>query len=143
MARLIAAFIFLALFSSCQQIFFYLTTMASEPAEQHFSPPESRPTALPGKNDITILLYNEDGIYAYSGTNLNSGNKYNYNSIRNLLKERKTKMGNRFGVFIKEGDAGNYKNTTNMLDQMAINDIKNYTLAETTESEKNFIKQLK
>ena len=142
MARLIVAFIFLALFSSCQQIFFYLTSMA-EPVPQEVFAPESTPTAIPGKNDITILLYNENNIYAYSGTNIYSGNKYNYNSIRNFLKEKKTKMGNRFGVFIKEGGPGNYKNTVNMLDQMAINDIKNYSMAVPTESEKNFIKQLK
>lgn len=143
MARLIVAVIFLTLFSSCQQIFFYLTTMTNEPVEVNVSPPETRATERQNKNDITILLYNENNIYAYSGTNINNGKKYNYNSIRNFLKEKKTKTGNQLRVIIKAGTPGNYKNTVNILDQMAINDIKKYALADPTGSEKNFIKELK
>lgn len=143
MARLIAAFIFLTLFSSCQQILFYLTTMTSEPAEQNVYAPTTTPTIILGKNDITILLYNENNIYAYSGTNINSGKKYNYNSISSFLKEKKIATGNQLSVIIKPGAGGTYKNTVDMLDQMAINDIKNYTLTDQREIEKNFIKQLK
>ena len=143
MVRLIIAFIFLTLFSSCQQIFFYLTAMTTEPTEQTIYAPTSKATVIAGKNDITILLYNENNIYAYSGQNMKNGKKYNYNSISKFLKQKKGAAGNQFSVIIKAAAGGTYKNTVDILDQMAINDIKNYVLTDQSEIEKNFLKELK
>jgi biopolymer transport protein ExbD len=85
----------------------------------------------------------KNNIYAYSGTNMRSGKKYNYTSISNFIKERKTSLGDQLKIFIKTDQDVDYKSTVNMLDQMAINNIKKYSLIGQNENEKNFIKQLK
>ncbi len=144
MIRLIIAFIFITTLSSCQQIFFWLTTATSNQTPIEVSPPKTT-AVLPilSKNDITILMYKGNNIYAYSGTNISNGEKYNSNSISTLLKKRKNSLGDHFIVFIKTDSNVQYKSTVDMLDQMTINDIKKYSLTELNDNEKSFIKQIR
>jgi biopolymer transport protein ExbD len=130
--------------SSCQQIFFWLATATNNQTPIEVSPPKTTASdPIPSKNDIIILMYNGNNIYAYSGTNISNGKKYNYNSINSLLKKRKNSLGDHFIVFIKTDANVQYKSTVDMLDQMTINDIKKYSLTELNDNEKSFIKQIK
>ncbi len=53
------------------------------------------------------------------------------------------KLGKSLEVIIKADEQATYKNTVNMLDEMVINDIKDYKMAEWSGEEKKLIRGIK
>ena len=144
MLRIFLAFIFISMLSSCQLVNFYLTTMMSEPTSVEISPPKTSPSpTYPSKTDLTILMYDQNNIYAYSGTDISKGKKYNNVFISKLLREKAAIAGTQLKIFIKEDKSVGYKSTVDILDQMTRNNIKQYFLTELNDNEKNFIKQIR
>jgi biopolymer transport protein ExbD len=86
---------------------------------------------------FTVILTDSNKIYYYSGkfsTNAVIG-KTGFKEIRNIIKEKNKSVGPGFVVLIKGDVKSTYKNTVDMLDEMAINDIKRYALVDLTDEE--------
>ncbi|HLK30626.1 MAG TPA: hypothetical protein VKT28_18755 [Puia sp.] len=93
------------------------------------------------KDAITVITFENEGIYAYSGTNIKSGEKYTYNQFRKFLLDKKSR-GDIY-VIIKPSKSCTYKNTVNMLDEMTIDNIKKYALVDLTKDEEKYLEELK
>lgn len=90
---------------------------------------------------LTVILYGQTGIYVYEKGDLARGKKIEYKDFRSLLKNKKTSDKELF-VVIKPGTTATYKNTVDMLDEMAISDISKYAIVDINENEAKFIDSL-
>lgn len=120
----------------------------SQPESMRLSLPgdEKSVQTLPSEKEITILIYDENKLYSYKGTNISLGAKYSYdnpNSIREYLKKMKDQQKDELVVIIKPLNSSNYKGVINIMDEMSINDIKKYSLVDPSDTDEQFIKQLK
>jgi biopolymer transport protein ExbD len=92
-------------------------------------------------NGLVILIFDEDGIYAYSGKNIEAGKKYTYDELKGFLAGKKGD-GN-FSVVIRPSSTSTYKNTVNMLDVMTREGIKKYKLIDISKEEERYINQIR
>ncbi len=92
-----------------------------------------------------ILLENEI-LYCYQNSDIKNGAFYSLgrvNSFRKELLRVKKMRGRRFYVIIKPAKNATYKSIVDILDEMTINNIKNYTLVNATEEETRLIRTQK
>ena len=95
---------------------------------------------------ITIIIFKNDRLYCYTGNDLNNGKEFSFetgNSIRQFLLQRKKEVNvDDFAVVIKAASNASYKTTVDVLDEMKINNIKNYSMLELSVAEERFINEL-
>ena len=95
---------------------------------------------------ITIIVFKNDRLYCYTGNDLNHGKEFSFkteNSIREFLLQRKKEVNaDDFAVVIKAASNASYKTTVDVLDEMKINNIKNYSMLEVSAAEERFINEL-
>lgn len=122
--------------------FFYTTTTASSPTVMTLNMPKDENTDsyqnVPTR--LTVLLLKNDMVYGYYASTITGGRSLELKEVRDLIQEGiKKYTRDSLVVIIKPGEEATYKNTVDMLDEMAINDIKKYSLVDISNEEKEFI----
>lgn len=128
--------------------FIFTTTMSSPAAMQLFMPKDTDNKEEQNKakesGALTIMLGKGDQVYYYEGQLLPDGSNFkstNFKGIRDVLinKKRSTPPED-LVVVIKPNDEATYKNTVDILDEMAINEIKRFALVDITPQENEPLK---
>ncbi|MFT3935206.1 MAG: biopolymer transporter ExbD [Chitinophagaceae bacterium] len=114
----------------------------------NFKKPESVHLNLPQEEQVksikptdktyTILLLKNDIAYVYLGEDPErkvAMAKISDSAIKNCLIEGQKKYKNDFFVIIKPLKDASYRNTVDILDEMISNDIKRYSMIESTEAD--------
>lgn len=128
--------------------FIFTSTMSSPAAMQLFMPKDTDKKEEQNKakesGALTILLGKADQVYYYEGQLAPDGSNFkstNFKGIRDVLidKKRKTSADD-LVVVIKPNEEATYKNTVDILDEMAINEIKRFALVDITPNENEPLK---
>ncbi|WP_225979965.1 ExbD/TolR family protein [Pseudobacter ginsenosidimutans] len=124
--------------------FFIFTTTMSEPtAMRLFLPkdtekPEDQ-NKVKASGALSIMLGKDNQIFYYAGELLPDGSNFKsatFKEIRQvIIDKKKTTNPEDFVVVIKPGPESTYKNTVDMLDEMAINEVKRYALVDIFDQE--------
>jgi biopolymer transport protein ExbD len=143
MARIFSVIILLVLVVIA--VFMYTVNTADTKAQKLFLPKDSEKKEDLAKNNdpkkwLTLLLTENNEIFYYRGKFDNDVaiNKTDYGAVREVLLNMKKELGDGMLVIIKTGGAS-YKNTVDILDEMAIGDIKKYALVDIMEQEEKRI----
>jgi biopolymer transport protein ExbD len=142
--------------------FFIFTTTMSTPATMKMYMPKDEKdpknqTEVKESGALTILLGKDNGIYYYEGKLKEDGSNFKsstYKEIRDeIINKKKAVMenGERLGypkdtldkdffVVIKPNPEATYKNTVDILDEMAINQVHRFGLVDISEDENKLIK---
>jgi biopolymer transport protein ExbD len=144
--------------------FFMLTTSLNKPQSMNLAMPDKNKEepddkqAVANDRTMTILLGKDNGVLWYFGEFAEpivapTESAYGKEGIRQVILQRKAavdavykgqtdKDGNPLGliVIIKASDKTHYKNLIDILDEMAITDIKIYAIGDITEPEVQLLK---
>jgi len=136
--------------------FFIFTTEVSKPAITNlFMPKDGDPTKVPQSKSLTILLDNNDQIFYYNG-DLNEAIKNNQvfltsyneiNGIGNVIRQKQNQLAKRkidkkeLIILIKLSTNTSYKNVVDILDEMLINEVTRYMIADPENEEKMFLER--
>ena len=140
-----------AVFTVLPAIFFVVTTRMAQPEPlQVFAPAEDTTEydtfIEKPKNSLTFVLGKDDKIGYYAGQLRKDGANMSIcdiGHVRQLIVERKREVGDKkLQVFISRSDASSYKTTVDLLDEMTINNVRNYLLTYITDEEKQLINKL-
>lgn len=124
--------------------FFIFTTTMSEPtAMRLFLPKDTEKPEEQNKvkasGALSIMLGKENQVFYYGGELLPDGSNFKsatFKEIRQvIIDKKKTTNPEDFVVVIKPGPESTYKNTVDMLDEMAINEVKRYALVDIFDQE--------
>lgn len=128
--------------------FFVFTTTMSEPtALRLFLPkdtekPEDQ-NKVKNSGVLTVMMNRANNVFYYEGELMPDGSNFkpsNFKDIRDvILNKKKNTKPEDFVVIIKPGPEATYKNTVDMLDEMAIGDVKRYALVDITPQDLQFI----
>jgi hypothetical protein len=96
------------------------------------------------KTKLTLILLKDDKVFGYYGDFIKGGRSVS-NSETDKLIEDGFKMFSKDSlvVVIKPTEEASYKATVDILDKMAINDIKKYSMIDVSKEEKEFINKSK
>ena len=138
--------------------FFIFTTEISKPAATNlYMPHKGDPTNIPDSKSLTILLSNNDKVFYYYGTEAKAiKNKQIYEAsfneiddLGNIIRQRQIELEKRkidrkeLIVLIKPGKQSSYKNVVNTLDEMLINGVTRYAIADIEAEEEIFLNSIK
>lgn len=123
--------------------FIFTSTMSSPAAMQLFMPKDTDKKEEQNKakesGALTVLLGKGDQVYYYEGQLAPDASNFkstNFKGIRDVLIDKKRRTAAEdFVVVIKPNEEATYKNTVDMLDEMAINEIKRFALVDITPQE--------
>lgn len=87
----------------------------------------------------TILLLQNDLAFTYENNNADQGRMYKMDEIRPAIMKFSK---NQFFFQIKTSPKASYSSTINLLDEMTINNVKNYEIINPTKEEQNLIDKL-
>ena len=91
-----------------------------------------------------MILLGGNKIYYYNGDSVKHGKLIDFAGFRPILLEKKKNTDPKdLVVVIKPANNSTYKNAVDALDEMAINDIKRYAMADVTEMEQLVVDALK
>lgn len=139
--------------------FFVITTELSKPGAMGLNmPKDGPPIELGQSNAMTILISKENSLFYYYGdwqTASKSGQVYpadfsGDNSIRKqiILKQQQlaadpSQKEGREGLMllIKATEKASYENLVDILDEVAINDVKKYAVVKITTEESGWLRQ--
>jgi len=125
--------------------FFMLTASLNKPQSMELNMPEKdsdQVTTVSGDNAISIVLAQNNEVYYYIGVDNPQVEKTNMAGIREVILKRQQDVQQRTGdadkmtVLIKAQSKAKYQNLVEMLDEMAITNVKRYALVDysTTDS---------
>jgi len=136
--------------------FFIFTTEISKPAITNlFMPKDGDSTKVPQSKSLTILLDNNDQIFYYNG-DMNEAIKNNQifqtsyneiNGIGNVIRQKQNQLGKRktdkkeLVILIKPFTNTSYRNVVDILDEMLINEVTRYMIADPENEEKMFLER--
>ncbi|PVD50049.1 biopolymer transporter ExbD [Terrimonas sp.] len=120
--------------------FFIFTSVVAKPAALKFLlPAEGSPTPVPKTKTITILPDDNNSIICYEGIANEQPVIHHFktsdNGLRNFIMDKRKRMSNAgispdsLIVVIKPGDGSDYGQLMNVLDEMAICEVKRHALA--------------
>lgn len=143
MARIFSLIVLLVLVIIA--VFIYTANTAHPEALKLFLPIDEGKDSgihLPEKaKAFTIILAGSDDIYYYQGAfNASMVTKTDYKTLRAIIADKKKQLGDNLVVIIKPHEKASYTNTVNMLDEMAIGDIKRYALVDITKEDIDYLK---
>jgi biopolymer transport protein ExbD len=123
--------------------FFVLVTSFSQSRAMDLKIPAKEPPInnmeVKESKVLQLVLADHNKVYWYRGMgkeNIDSIDFSNTDGLRNIIKIRKNEVRQKWGsdsvmiVLIKPMKQSNYKNLVDALDEMAINGVKTYMLAE-------------
>lgn len=135
--------------------FFVFTTTVSQPAAMPMRLPadSDSPTNVKESTALTIIPIGKDKVFYYHGTLANAEDKGQYgitgfsvsSGIGNIIRqkqqalERSGMARDELMVVIRPSDNCRYQNVVDALDEMTINTVTRYALADITDAEKNFL----
>ncbi|MBC7921703.1 MAG: biopolymer transporter ExbD [Ferruginibacter sp.] len=127
--------------------FFMLATTFSKPKTMELVMPEKpKPDDLPPKvqerNVLTVLLAKDNKVVWYQGITNPQPTVTNYSStgIRKVLLEKSREVGKKFVVLIKPSDGSTYRNVVDILDEMAITNVRSYALVDIATTDTDLLK---
>jgi len=132
-------------------LFFLTTCQTSEPV--NVTTEQTKPTVYlteprdEGQKDfrdvttkLTLILMNNDSLYAFEGANPNNGKFYKHSEVRSVIKTAKKHYADKdFVVVIKPASKAIYSQTVNVLDEMVINKIERYSINKLFPGEKKLL----
>ena len=138
--------------------FFIFTTEISKPAAINlYMPHKGDSTNIPDSKSLTILLSNNNKVFYYYGTEAKAiKNKQIYQAsfneidgLGNIIRQKQIELEKRkidrkeLIVLIKPGKQSSYKNVVNTLDEMLINGVTRYAIADIEAEEEIFLNSIK
>ena len=127
--------------------FFMLATTFSKPKTMELVMPEKpKPDDLPPKVQertvLTILLAKNNKVVWYQGITNPQPTVTNYSStgVRKVLLEKSREVGKKFVVLIKPSDGSTYRNVVDILDEMAITNVRSYALVDIATTDVDLLK---
>jgi len=124
--------------------FFILTTRLLQPFAMKLEVPEENNIDAPPVNIekvLTLMLGDDNKIYWYSADNPTQVTDFSSQGIRKVLLTHNNKIKNMV-VLIKPSKDAAYRNIVDILDEMAIVDIKHYFLVSFTQQDEDRMKNL-
>ncbi len=127
--------------------FFIFTTTLAEPTAMNLNmPKDTKDPNLENKvkesGSLTLMLGKSNVIYYYYGSDPTKMQTSGYKDLRKIiLDKRKTTPADDLYIIIKPDKDATYKNAVDVLDEMTINDIKRYSMIDTTPEEYKLIQQ--
>lgn len=130
--------------------FFMLTTALTKPLVMEVNKPEddtsntdSRQT-IREKDLLTLVLGENDKLYWFIGQTAPEINVTDYSEVgvRKVLTTKKAEI-QRLHVFIKGSKGSRYKNLVDIMDEMLITEIKNYSIVDMTRDDDKLIAEFK
>ena len=124
--------------------FFIFTTTMSSPKAMHMILPKDVPDdkrILVKESAVLILMpAAHNRLYYYEGKDPSKLQAAPFNDIREIIlnKKRRTDTAD-FMIVLKPAPEASYKNTIDMLDEMAINEVKRYALTDISPSENQLV----
>lgn len=127
--------------------FIFTTTMSTPTAMKLFMPkdadkPEDQNKAKES-GALTIMLGKDNNVFYYEGILDPAGANFkssNFKEIRDvIINKKKSTNAEDFVVVIKPNEESKYKNVIDLLDEMAINEVKRYAMVDIAESENQLI----
>jgi biopolymer transport protein ExbD len=129
---LITFFIFTTTVASPTAMKFYLPKDVDKPEEQN---------KVKESGAFTIMLGKADQVYYYEGLDPTQIKATNFKGIRDeILRKKKSTNPEDLVMIIKPSDDATYKNTVDMLDEMAIAEIKRYAMVDISPVEYEILK---
>jgi biopolymer transport protein ExbD len=129
---LITFFIFTTTVASPTAMKFYLPKDVDKPEEQN---------KVKESGAFTIMLGKQDQVYYYEGLDPTQIKATNFKGIRDeILRKKKSTNPEDLVMIIKPSDDATYKNTVDMLDEMAIAEIKRYAMVDISPVEYEILK---
>ena len=129
---------------SCQKLIELYFGVESLPQSNKLLLPKDDNKIKVDAKTYSILLFDSNKNYVYEGSdcehNVRLGLSAETAAIRKILQAGKNKYGKDFKVIIKATENGSYKSIVDMLDEMSINDIKQYALLDMSPVEKTMEK---
>ncbi|MGI8580799.1 MAG: ExbD/TolR family protein [Chitinophagaceae bacterium] len=125
--------------------FFIFTTTMAQPTAMNLAMPKDtdKPDELNKVKEsgaLTIMMGKGDVIYYYFGNDPTKLQTTGYKDIRGIiLEKRKNTPVDDFFITIKPDKDATYKNAVDILDEMAINDIKRYAMVDPSDDEYKLI----
>jgi biopolymer transport protein ExbD len=111
---------------------FYLPKDVDKPEEQN---------KVKESGAFTIMLGKADQVYYYEGLDPTQIKATNFKGIRDeILRKKKSTNPEDLVMIIKPSDDATYKNTVDMLDEMAIAEIKRYAMVDISPTEYEILK---
>ena len=130
--------------------FFIFTTTLSTPSVMKLNlPPDGPPSLASEDKTLNLVLYKNNTIGYYLGSNLSAMQLTNYSpqGVRKEIQMVQKQIAQRFGdtsqlyVVIKPTSYSTYKNVVDVLDEMLINSVMRYILTEATAYEADKIEK--
>lgn len=125
--------------------FFIFTTTMAQPTAMNLAMPKDtdKPDELNKVKEsgaLTIMMGKGDVIYYYFGNDPTKLQTTGYKDIRGIiLEKRKNTPVDDFFITIKPDKDATYKNAVDILDEMAINDVKRYAMVDPSDDEYKLI----
>jgi len=124
-------------------VFFMITTTMSSPVVMELKMPKDEPRDYNNQSSnstLTLVLLKNNMLYGYFGNNINDGMNLEIKEASKIILEGVQKFTrDSLVVVIKPSEQATYKNTVAILDAMAINKIKKYSMVDMSKEEKEFI----
>ena len=96
-----------------------------------------------GIRPVVTFMLSAQKIYGYTGNDISESKEYDLDEIRSLLEEKKKQVSKDsvFVLIIPYEDA-TYQTTADVLHEMTVNEIRNYSMREPSGDELAFLKNL-
>ncbi len=136
-------------FNSAEDIWRFVDSGFSQPATLDLQMPKDEGETVSIKKTkytLNCILFENEIVYCYQDSDIKNGAFYSLGRVNSFRKEliRVKKMSSSsFSVIIKSTNKATYKSTIDILDEMTINNIENYTIVDATEEETRLIKTQK
>lgn len=131
--------------------FFILTTTLQKPQTMQLNMPdknEEKKETTPVKlsESLAVVLGKNNKVYYFQGLSSDPNTKvevtdFSPKGIRQVLLEKKAEIGEKFTVVLQVQDEATYKNTVDMLDELAITGCERYAIIDNIPQDNEMIKK--
>ena len=125
---------------ACIAFFMFTATQSSPTTLKLYMPKDSIDQYSNIRTKLTLILLNGNRVFGYYGDFIKDGRSVLISETDKLIEDGwKMFSKDSLVVVIKPTENASYKETVDMLDQMTINKIEKYTMADLSKEEKEFI----
>ena len=130
---------------ACVSFYMFTATLSSPTKMTLYLPEESGKDSVDKYNGVkkklTLILLKEEKVFGYYGDFIKGGRLVSLDETDKLIADGwKMFSKDSLVVVIKPSKEANYKATVDILDQMATNQIKKYSMNDLDKQEKEFLK---
>ena len=124
--------------------FMFITTLSSPTKMELFMPRDSEDNVdkySDVETKLTLILLSDEKVFGYYGDYINGGRSVSKDETDKMIADGwKIFSKDSLVVMIKPTKEASYKATVDILDLMAINSIKKYSMTDLNKQEKEFLK---